>query len=525
MPRLTSALCMLLLLAAWGFDLLTPQALVAAILLTIPVALSGLLLDRRVTAAFVAAALLADVSAGWYNGVQQGHHWDAVAVANRVLAAFSVVLVGVLGALAQGAAERSARLAARQRQTERERSLRRAFEAIRSSVNVELVLRAVVREAVRVFDADAARLYTVEGGRLAAMTFSCERGTQDVAISRERPPEEVLAVAGRTLEEREIGALQPADALSRFALQTLGMDHALIVPMVDHGTSVGVLLVCAASPEHLPHEAAAAARVYGEQASIAVAQARLFVELAEKNEALQAANRSIAHRGEVIREIVYALSHDLRTPVTALRMTLQQALDGVYGSLPGPYSDVLRRTIGSTEELGRLTETLLLVARYESGEQSALRTPVALARIAQSVIEELHPMWASKAVELDVDLDEDATVLGDESELRRAILNLVANAITWTPEGGRIEVRAARGERSVLIEVADTGYGVPEEQRPYLFQRRPPATAGVRGAGSGLGLYIVRRIAESHGGTVGYSPREPRGSRFVLELPGVLAHA
>jgi hypothetical protein len=106
-----------LLVAAWLVDMFTPQAFVAAILLTVPVALASVYLERRFTNWMVGSALVANFVAGWFNGVREGGHWDGVAVGNRMLAAFSVVLVGVLGNIAQAAAQQSGRLTARQRQS------------------------------------------------------------------------------------------------------------------------------------------------------------------------------------------------------------------------------------------------------------------------------------------------------------------------------------------------------------------------------------------------------------------------
>jgi len=111
----------------------------------------------------------------------------------------------------------------------------------------------------------------------------------------------------------------------------------------------------------------------------------------------------------------------------------------------------------------------------------------------------------------------DAATLGDAGELRRALVNLVANAISFTPPGGTIDVSTDVHDGQVRVVVADTGFGVPENERARLFQRISGSARA--GAGSGLGLYIVRRIVESHGGSVAYAPREGGGSAFTLTLP------
>jgi signal transduction histidine kinase len=195
---------------------------------------------------------------------------------------------------------------------------------------------------------------------------------------------------------------------------------------------------------------------------------------------------------------------------------MQQALDGAYGELPDGYRAILERTVQSNDELQRLAETLLLVSRYESGERSTRREPVELVALARGVVEELEPLWRSKKIAASVASEGEAFVSADPGEMRRALVNLVANAVNFTPGGGSVN-----GDRTNL-SVEDTGFGVPEPERARLFERLG-AGSGRPGAGSGLGLYIVRRIAESHDGAVAYEPRPEGGSIFTLRLPALAA--
>ncbi len=518
-PRLTLGLCIVLLLLAFGFDLMTPQALVAAILLTIPVALSSVVLDRRITLAMIVAALIANVVAGYFNGVREGHRWDAIAIANRTFAGFSIILVGWLGSVAQSAAVRSGMLGAQQRQAQREQALRRSMEVIRSSLNVELVARSIVREAVNALEVDGAKLYTIEEHALAATTFSWDRDSEDVEISTARPAAELLSLLQLALSERRLVVVTPADALGRFALATLGTQQACLVPLVNDQITFGILLLKMSDAATVSADTEQWVQAFADQATVAAAQASLFVELANKNADLQQAIETLEHRGEVIRDLVYALSHDLRTPLTAAAMTIQQALDGVYGPLPEDYKEILRRSLVANDELRRLAETLLLVARYESGDQSRNREIVSMTPLVTSVVAELEPMWRMKQIDCVASGPSDATVLGDPGELRRAVMNLLANAINWTPEGGAIRAITQHLLDRVLVRIEDNGYGVAVEQREQLFQRLAPNDNPRQGAGSGLGLYIARRIAESHGGSARFEPNQPKGSIFILDLP------
>lgn len=151
--------CVVLLVVAWILDLLTPQLFVAAILLNGPIAISSLALDSRFTQLLVGLALLCDVSAGYANGLHDGHHWDVIAIGDRIISALSFLLVGGLSIATQRSAARAGELAARQERAARERSVRRAIEIIRASVNPELIERAIVREAQGSLAVDAARLY------------------------------------------------------------------------------------------------------------------------------------------------------------------------------------------------------------------------------------------------------------------------------------------------------------------------------------------------------------------------------
>ena len=132
------------------------------------------------------------------------------------------------------------------------------------------------------------------------------------------------------------------------------------------------------------------------------------------------------------------------------------------------------------------------------------------------VVAELEPVAEIKGVEMHARSAEPLPTMGDPHEIRRAITNLLANAIDATPRGGHVTVQASRSAQWIAIAVEDDGYGVPEERREGLFAR---FGGGHSGAGTGLGLYIVRRIAEKYGGSVQYAPRSPRGSTFTMNLP------
>ena len=221
----------------------------------------------------------------------------------------------------------------------------------------------------------------------------------------------------------------------------------------------------------------------------------------------------------MIRDIVYALSHDLRTPLAAAGLTLRQARDGAYGAMPPRYLEILDRSIAANDELQRLAETLLLVAQYESGERSAVHRPVDLDRLVRDVVAQMRSLADSKHLRIEIATAE-AVVLGDPGELRRALVNLFANAVTWSREGGGVEIGMQVEGRAVRVFVADHGFGVPDD-----FEISSCASPGTMREVAAQ-VSVSTSCAASPKRTVdvcGYEPNEPQGSIFSIELPMVEA--
>jgi two-component system, OmpR family, sensor kinase len=210
------------------------------------------------------------------------------------------------------------------------------------------------------------------------------------------------------------------------------------------------------------------------------------------------------------RRFVADASHELRTPLTSVLANLELLAD----SLHGEEGDAARSALRSSRRMRRLVADLLLLARTDVG-RVVPHEPCDLAQIVVEAAAELGPVSDTHDIELDV---QPAPVEGSRDELHRLTINLIENALRHTPPGSEIRVSTRVVGAQAELVVEDNGPGVPAELVPTLFERFVRG-AGDRGGSFGLGLAIVRAVAESHGGSVTLESRTPHGARFVVDLP------
>jgi signal transduction histidine kinase len=218
------------------------------------------------------------------------------------------------------------------------------------------------------------------------------------------------------------------------------------------------------------------------------------------------------------RDLVANVSHELKTPISALRAHLENLLDGV--EQPNP--ETLHVMLAQSERLGRLVDQLLELSRLESGDLPLQREQVRLRPLVSRVVSEIEVTRARADLELAQDVPEDLPpVFADEERMHQVLFNLLDNAVRFTPSGGRITVRASRHNGAVDVVVADTGPGIPAEHLSRVFERfyRVDQSRSRDDGGTGIGLAIARSVVEAHGGRIWAESEPGRGSRFTFELP------
>lgn len=231
--------------------------------------------------------------------------------------------------------------------------------------------------------------------------------------------------------------------------------------------------------------------------------------------------RAAAERADRLKDDFLALvSHELRTPLTSIRGYLELVLEEP-DELSEEQLRFLRTVERSSDRLLRLVSDLLLVAQIQAAELSISPEPIGVDRIAEESVDAATPAAEASGVALVLRADSRAEIDGDHARLGQLLDNLVANALKFTPAGGRVEVRTITMDDMAVIEVRDTGMGIPADEQEQLFERffRTRAATDRALQGTGLGLTIARAITEAHGGRIEFDSEEGIGTVFRVHLP------
>jgi len=221
-----------------------------------------------------------------------------------------------------------------------------------------------------------------------------------------------------------------------------------------------------------------------------------------------------------LRRFTSDASHELRTPLTAIRSVGEVALQDQRS--PAEYRDVIGSMLEEVDRLTRLSESLLALSRADAGHVQLQREDNPLVRLAKEASSVVEVLAEEKQQQIDIEGDANLVVSVGRLILRQAIVNLLDNAIKYSPPGSQILVRVqSGGDKQVFLDVVDQGPGIPSEHQPYVFDRfyRVDQARTREWGGAGLGLSITRGAVEVHGGDITLKSEEGRGSTFRVSLP------
>jgi heavy metal sensor kinase len=220
-----------------------------------------------------------------------------------------------------------------------------------------------------------------------------------------------------------------------------------------------------------------------------------------------------------VRRFTADASHELRTPLTVLRTEVEVAQGKTLS--PAEYQHLLGNVLEELARMTRLTDQLLTLSRRDAGVEQFTPAPLNLHAVVSSVVEGLRPLAESREVSLRLDGETAVQVAGDEGRLRQVFINVLDNALKYTPQGGTVTVQIRRQASGGVVTVADTGIGIAPEHLPHIFDRfyRVDKARTRAEGGTGLGLSIAQSIVQAHGGRIELASEPGVGTTCTVALP------
>jgi signal transduction histidine kinase/CheY-like chemotaxis protein len=418
--------------------------------------------------------------------------------------------------LTRALAARGRELAAKIDQLE---ALSEVGEAVSSSLDLDEVLQRIVASAVRLTETDGGSIMEYDAGT-DTFRVRAAHGSSDVLLQRLRNVtiRRDSSLVGRAAAgHRSVSVADLAEVARDPHLEELyrdGWRSVLAVPMLRQDQLVGALVVRRRTPGEFPDDVGVLLQSLANQSALAIVNARVFGELSISRRELEAAGR---HKSEFLA----SMSHELRTPLNAVIGFSDVLLGGMFGELNERQEEYLGDILSSGRHLLELLNEILDLSKIEAGqmrlESTVFSVPMAL-EYALSVVRERA---ARNGIELTLDIADDVGLVeADELRFKQVLVNLVGNAVKFTPAGGAVGVRACRQAGELVVSVSDTGIGIAPEDREKIFESFQQGRRGTaKEEGTGLGLTLCRRIVELFGGRITLESEVGQGSRFEVCIP------
>jgi signal transduction histidine kinase len=277
---------------------------------------------------------------------------------------------------------------------------------------------------------------------------------------------------------------------------------------------IGGLVVNRNSPGDFRPEVVALLQTFATQSAVAIQNARLFREIAEKSRQLEAASR---HKSEFLAN----MSHELRTPLNAIIGFSEVLAERMFGDVNDKQAEFLRDILESGQHLLSLINDILDLSKIEAGRMQLEPADFDLPSAIDNALILVRERASRRGITLGRTIDPRLGLIrGDERKVKQVLLNLLSNALKFTPEGGRIDVGAGLHEQVAEVSVADTGIGIaPADQEAVFEEFRQAGPADKKAEGTGLGLALSRKFIQLHGGKIRVQSEVGRGSTFTFTLP------
>ena len=419
--------------------------------------------------------------------------------------------------------ELRARTAELTRSVEQLTALGEVGRAVSSTLDVDTVLDTIVARAVQLSGTSGGVIYEYDEEAQAFQLRASHRTEAELVDALRAVPIRLGEGATGQAALRRI-PIEIADILEdrqdqfervRSILTRLGYRSILSIPLLLEQQILGALTVSRREPGSFPPETVHLLQTFATQSVLAIQNARLFREIADKGRQLEAASH---HKSEFLAN----MSHELRTPLNAILGFSEVLAERMFGEVNEKQAEYLQDILSSGRHLLSLINDILDLSKVEAGrlelELGRFHLPTALDNALTLVRERA----TRHGIRLTQTVDERlGDIAADERKVKQILLNLLSNAVKFTPEGGRVGLTATAGDGAITIAVSDTGIGIAPEDQAAIFEefRQVGRDDAGKQEGTGLGLTLAKKFVELHGGRIWVRSQVGQGSTFTFTLP------
>lgn len=396
------------------------------------------------------------------------------------------------------------------------------------NLSVPVVLEKLVQAVVKVVNAECACLHLIEGEEEARFFSAGENSCEGAVLKKagER------GLAAMVFEKGEIVRLTEADIAS-VPYQPLRSEIRAFfgVPIFANDRVIGALCIGSAKGR-ITEADEAALKLLAAHAGVALSNARLHQEVvalaadlerrvAERTQELEAMNRELERANRLKSEFLAMMSHELRAPLNTIIGFTDVLLSDSFPDMPEKAKEYLRDIMESGEHLLALINDILDLAKIEAGKEKLYLEEIPVADFIRSTVALFREKAAKHGIQVEVSAEGVAEWVLDGRKFRQILFNLLSNAFKFTPDGGKVGVEAKIEDNILAVSVWDTGIGIAAEDLPRLFKpfEQLDSSLSRQYPGTGLGLAMVKKLVELHGGTVKVESEPGKGTRFTVYLP------
>ncbi len=421
--------------------------------------------------------------------------------------------------------ELEARTAQLSRSVQELQALGEVSQALSSTLDLATVLSTIVARANQLAGADGGFVYEYDEPSEAFHLRATDNLDEEVVVlARHTPVPRSEGVLGRMAVTREpvqipdIGEESAYHSPLRDVLLRTGTRALLAIPLLHEDDLIGGLTVNKKTPGEFSPQVIGLLKTFASQSALAIQNARLFREIADKSRQLEAASH---HKSEFLAN----MSHELRTPLNAILGFSEVLAERMFGEVNEKQAEYLQDILSSGRHLLSLINDILDLAKVEAGRQELELGRFHLPTALDNALTLVRGRATRHGITLTQTVDERlGDIVADERKVKQILVNLLSNAVKFTREGGRVGLSATAAESVVTIAVSDTGVGIaPEDQAAIFEEFRQVGRDDTRTQeGTGLGLTLAKKLVELHGGRIWVQSHVGQGSTFSFTLPARL---